>query len=268
VDDIFGSIMTRREDILNSDYHQKLAELQNQLEYRFNQPELLICALTHKSFHNENPSTFNFDEKYNERLEFLGDALLDYCISETLFKRHAFASEGDLSKLRSSLVNEATLSELARMLKIDQLILLGRGEQKRANHLNQSLLANSIEAILGAISLEASQEQIKNVIFHLYQKLSSVKSVDLLAIEQLENLDFKSKLQELCHQQNKQTPKYLAVEVGSGSELIFQVSLIIADQVVAKTTAKSKKNAEKELAKLAIDKKLYITNASEVQHVN
>jgi len=260
--------MTRREDILNSDYHQKLAELQTQLGYRFKQPDLLLSALIHKSFHNENPSTFNLSEKYNERLEFLGDALLDFCITEILFKRHPLASEGELSKLRSSLVNEDILSQLAKMLKLEELIILGRGEHKKDNHLNKSLLANCFEAILAAISLEASSEQVKNIILNLYNKLSINQAVDLLALEQLEHLDVKSKLQELCQQQNKQTPKYLAVELGTGSELSFQVSLIIADKVVAQTTAKSKKNAEKELAKLALDKKLYITNVSEVQHVN
>jgi ribonuclease III len=268
VDDIFGSIMTRREDILNSEYFQKLAELQTQLGYRFKQSDLLLSALIHKSFQNEKPNTFNFKETNNERLEFLGDALLDYSISELLFQRHPSASEGELSKLRSSLVNEDVLSQLAKLLKLDQLILLGRGEQKRANHLNGSILANTFEAILGAISQEASVEVVKAVVAKLYQELSLSQSVDLLAIEQLNQIDAKSKLQEICHQLNNQTPTYTAIEIGSGSELIFEVSLVIADQVVAHTTAKSKKNAEKELAKLALDKKLYITHASEVKHVN
>jgi ribonuclease III len=268
VDDIFGSSMTRREDILNSEYLQKLAELQTQLGYRFQQPELLISALIHKSFQNENPTSFLLQEKNNERLEFLGDALLDYSISELLFKRHFVASEGELSKLRSSLVNEDVLSQLAKLLKLDQLILLGRGEQKRDNHLNASLLANTFEAILGAISLEATAEQVKEVVSNLYKKLSLYQSIDLLAIEQLSQVDVKSQLQEICHQVNNQTPKYMATEIGSGSELMFQVSLVIADKVVAQTTAKSKKMAEKELAKLALDKKLYKTYPSEVKHVN
>ena len=260
--------MTRREDILSSDYYQRLGELQLKLDYQFNQLDHLISALIHKSFYNENQNLIVLAEKYNERLEFLGDALLDFSISQHLFNMHTEASEGQLSKLRSSLVNEETLYQIAQQLELQDLLLMGNGERKKENNTNVSIMANTVEAIIGAIIKDANPMVASTCVLGLYRQLSHVKQNDLFALENLESLDAKSKLQELCHQELKVSPHYISTEVGSGADLEFQVSLVIDGSVVAETKGKSKKSAEKELAKLAIDKKLYLTNQSEVKHVN
>ena len=128
--------------------------LKNTLDYEFSNAQLLELALTHRSAPGDN----------NERLEFLGDAVLDFVISEVVFRTHPLAPEGDLSRLRASLVNDATLAEIAAQLGLGEHLHLGGGERKTGGHRRDSILADALEAIFGAVYLDAGFDAARHVI--------------------------------------------------------------------------------------------------------
>ncbi len=133
---------------------EKLILLQKELGYTFKNPELLTTALTHSSYINENSCT-----EHNERLEFLGDAILEIHISEELYKRFPNAREGILTHFRSALVNEKSLAELAGQLRISDCLRLGIGEENQGGRTRPALIADALEAVLGAIYLDSNSEK-------------------------------------------------------------------------------------------------------------
>jgi len=153
---------------MDNDRLQQLTALQGKLSYTFRNMDLLSTALTHRSYVNENPQSGASD---NERLEFLGDAVLGLCVSDLLMKKHADFDEGTLSKIRSLMVNEKPLADLAAQLGLGDCLLLGRGEEHSGGRAKESLLANAFEAVIAAIYLDSSFSKIKTLIRRLMKPL-------------------------------------------------------------------------------------------------
>ena len=228
---------------MNNDRMQKLAELQEKLSYSFRNPELLSTALTHRSYVNENPQSGGED---NERLEFLGDAVLGLCVSDLLMKKHPDFDEGTLSKIRSALVNEKPLADLALQLGLGDCLLLGRGEEHSGGRAKESLLANALEAVIAAIYLDSSFSKTKTLLRRLMKPMMKDEAIAA------QSPDYKTALQELCQKKYKTAPIYtLLAESGPEHEKIFEMEVVIGDDIRKIGCGRSKKEAQKQAAQKA-----------------
>jgi len=221
--------------------------LEENLKHSFAAPDLLKQALTHKSYHNE---YIKESVGHNERLEFLGDAVLDLVISQLLMEIKPDFREGPMSKARASLVNESYLADLAVEMGIDKELKLGRGELKAGGAAKPRLLASAFEAVVGAYFLDTSYEQIM-VFLEPYFR-SKIEAID-------ENsqfhLDYKTRLQEIAQERFRTIPTYeITNEEGPDHEKIFFVELKINDETVSQGQGKTKKQAEQDAARLALEK--------------
>ena len=213
--------------------------LEKSLGYEFKDKKLLIEALTHKSYKQP------YD---NERLEFLGDAVLDLIVGEYLYVKFAKSNEGNLSKIRASLVNETGFDKLARYLNLGDFILLSNAEENNGGREKSSLLSNAFEAVMGAIYLEAGLERVNAIAIDLIEKNHEEISLDSLF------RDFKTLLQELTQASFGVTPEYKVVASrGPDHKKEFEVAVIIEDKEYARAIGKSKKMAQQEAAKVAIE---------------
>jgi ribonuclease III len=218
-------------------------EFSEKLGYEFTKPELLAEAFRHASYVNELGDGSLRD---NERMEFLGDAVLDLAVSDILMEAFQEAREGPLSKWRASVVNEKVLSELARELELGNYLYLGRGEELSGGREKPSILADTFEAVLGAVYLDSGFETAKEIIRNLL----------LYHIEKLKgpglDEDFKSLLQEYTQETHKTRPEYVLVsESGPPHDRTFRVALVIKGRTVSKGEGKSKKEAEQKAAREA-----------------
>lgn len=220
--------------------------LEKKLGVKFKNPHLLNQALVHRSYLNETT-----DKKLtsNERLEFLGDAILSFIVSEWLYQNFPDYSEGTLTNLRSHLVKTETLAKIASQLQVGQYLLLSRGEKESGGQKNPSLLANTLEAIIGAVFLDqglpAAEKLVKKNLKPLLESL----------IETGEFKDYKSLLQEKIQAKTRQTPVYKTIkEVGPDHAKIFTVGVYSQDKLLAKAIGKSKKEAEEQAAGQALEK--------------
>lgn len=221
----------------------RIEELSNKLGHTFIHPELLLQAFRHASYVNEQADS---DLKDNERLEFLGDAVLDLAISHLLMKRFEDAEEGDLSKFRAMVVDEAGLYQIALLLGLGDYLLLGKGEEHSRGREKPSILANTMEALIGALYLDAGFDKTLEVIVKLFSPL--LEKVGTLEII----YDYKSIFQEYTQKAYKTLPKYqLVEEVGPAHDKTFKVALILNGETLAEGKGKSKKEAEQEAAKEA-----------------
>jgi ribonuclease III len=212
--------------------------LEKQLGYVFKDKKLLIEALTHKSYKQP------YD---NERLEFLGDAVLDLIVGEYLFTKFSKSAEGKLSKIRASLVNESGFDKLARSLDLGKYILLSNAEDNNGGREKSSLLSNAFEAVMGAIYLEAGLKIVNDIAIKLIEKNHKEISLDSLF------RDFKTTLQELTQARFGITPDYDVVASRGPDHLKeFEVAVIIDGKEYARASGKSKKIAQQEAAKLAV----------------
>jgi len=185
----------------------------DRLGYRFSQPDLLHEALTHRSYSTD----------HNERLEFLGDSILNCAVSGLIFKRFDKAPEGRLSRLRANLVNQQALFDLALGLDMDQLIQLGEGELKSGGNRRPSILADALEAVFGAIYLDSDFAQASSVIAKLY--LPVLKSID----DATHGKDPKTMLQELLQGQKQELPEYRVITTtGKAHQQKFKVECVIS----------------------------------------
>lgn len=218
--------------------------LPKNLGYEFRAPVLLEQALTHSSFHNENPAE---SKGHNERLEFLGDAVLDLIISEKLFSLYPDLAEGDLSKLRASLVNETSLAEISRKIELGKSMRLGRGEEITQGCDKPRLLACTFEAIVGAIYLDGQYDKVKEFVLELFkERLES-------GFAEADHSDFKTRLQEKTQKMYRKTPVYeLLNEEGPDHEKTFKVCVKVDDKVLGEGLGRSKKTAEQEAAQKAL----------------
>lgn len=220
-----------------------MKEIARKLGYDFRMPELLEEALRHASYVNEAGIAQLSD---NERLEFLGDAVLGLAVSDILINLFPNASEGHLSKWRASVVNERVLSELARALDLGAHLLLGRGEELSGGREKPSILADTMEALLGGVYLDGGFAPAKEMV----GKLLLRHIEEIAGIGQVE--DFKSSLQELTQEAYKTRPEYLLIgESGPAHDKTFKVALQIQGRIVAEGEGKSKKEAEQKAAREA-----------------
>jgi len=228
---------------MDHDRLQQLTALQGKLSYAFRNMDLLSTALTHRSYVNENPQSGTSD---NERLEFLGDAVLGLCVSDLLMKKHADFDEGTLSKIRSLMVNEKPLADLAAQLGLGDCLLLGRGEEHSGGRAKESLLANAFEAVIAAIYLDSSFSKTKTLIRRLMKPLLNDQALAA------QSFDYKTALQELCQKKYKSAPLYtLLAESGPDHDKIFEIEVAAGDSVREIGRGKSKKDAQKQAAQKA-----------------
>ena len=224
----------------------RLKELQKKLGFKFKNFDHLKRALTHRSYANENrmPNT-----EHNERYEFLGDAVLELGISQVLMENFSTHTEGELSKLRASVVNETQLAAIARKLGLGEYLYLGKGEDQTGGREKASLLADAFEAVLGAMYLDRGWEKSFAMVERYYEPvLSAVSQGNYIK-------DFKTQLQEEAQSRFHAIPKYrLVKETGPDHQKTFEVNLFIEEKLYGIGTGMSKKAAEQEAAKEALKK--------------
>ncbi len=215
-------------------------KLQQKINYQFKDVALLKLALTHRSMGKNN----------NERLEFLGDSILGLVISRELYKRFSHVDEGKLSRLRSHLVRGQTLAQLAADLELSDILILGSGELKSGGFRRESIQADAVEAIFGAILLDADLETANSVILDLYQNLLD----DINPNDSLK--DPKTQLQEYLQKRGNTLPTYELVKtVGKDHNAVFTVNCSLQDQSIqVEQSAKSIKRAEQSCAQILLDK--------------
>ncbi|HEY1080218.1 MAG TPA: ribonuclease III [Bdellovibrio sp.] len=229
-----------------------MKNLEARLGYQFKNTALLNRALTHKSFANE----LKQNTEHNEKLEFLGDAVLDLVVGEFLFERFPEDTEGGLSKKRASIVNEEVLSELALDMELNKLMQLGKGETLTGGALKPRLIASSLEAIVGAMYLDGGFDAAKGFIRREFSTLAD----KVCGSEDFEK-DYKTRLQELVQKSLKETPKYeVLAEEGPPHDREFLVCVKVKEDVWAQGRGRSKKNAEQSAAKNALEAKCKETN--------
>ncbi len=236
--------------------HERLGSLEDEIGYRFVDRELLHRATIHRSFASESEE----DIADNEVLEFLGDAVLGLVVSELLYQRNPELSEGEMSKLRAFLVCSRSLARSAEGIDLGAYLVLGKGEEKTAGRLKDSLLANSFEAVIAAIHLDGGlQEATKFVDCTVYRRLTdAIEDEGRLtdAIEDEDNVlftDFKSLLQERQQSEGHSLPVYTVVEErGPDHAKTFSVEVELDGQAIAVGSGKTKKSAEQMAAELAL----------------
>lgn len=216
--------------MVNSKYQQ----LESRLGYHFNDQRQLQLALTHRSHSSSN----------NERLEFLGDSILNFLIGEALFGQFQEAREGQLSRLRSQLVKGDTLAELAREFNLGECLVLGEGEMKSGGHSRDSILADAVEAIIGAIYLESGLDICRERVLAWYSDRLDALRLDTSA------KDPKSRLQEYLQAHHQPLPEYRIVEVGGeGHAQVFTIECLVGiAKQSTRAQASSRREAEKQAA--------------------
>lgn len=221
-----------------------IAELEKSLDYTFKNRTLLLDALTHKSFSHENPQRAPL---CNERLEFLGDSILSFVIVEYLFLSKNHFSESVMSKTKSYLVQESILSEIARSLSIGRYLRLGKGEETTGGRKKRSLLADTVEAILGAVYLDGGYRKVRRLILRVFkERIDSV-------ISSGDFHDFKSELQERSQLLLGTVPEYkLLKQEGKEHDKIFTVAVYVSGAKLGTGYGKNKKQAEAIAAREAL----------------
>tara|TARA_B100000686_G_C16599433_1_gene867826 strand:+ start:270 stop:986 length:717 start_codon:yes stop_codon:yes gene_type:complete len=222
-----------------------LKNLQHSLDYYFRDPLLLNKALTHRSYANENHNiSYN-----NERFEYLGDCVLDLIVSDYTVKNYVNHSEGVLSKIRAAVVNEHRLAELAKKISLGDYLLLGKGEELSGGREKNSLLANTFEAIAGAVYFDAGQKTAHAIFLPLLEE-----NIKIFA-ETSEFRDYKSELQEFTQNKLSCVPSYkVEKEVGPDHEKTFHVAVLIRQRKSGMGKGRTKKEAEQAAAKSALVK--------------
>jgi ribonuclease-3 len=218
----------------------KIDKFQTILNYQFKHLDLLEQALTHRSCSRS---------KNNERLEFLGDSVLNMVISQHIYQREPGADEGDLSRIRASLVNEEALAQVARDFALGDFIYLGGGELKSGGFRRSSILSDTLEAIIGAIYLDSGFEQARDTILFLYRNyLRTLPDTDTLK-------DAKTRLQEYLQSKQLDLPEYTVIKTtGKSHDQVFTVSCSVTSlQLQYSGTGSSRKKAEQSAAKQTLD---------------
>jgi len=230
---------------MNEERVQTLIALEGRLGWHFTDITLLDNALTHRSFVNEAVAPGCRD---NERLEFLGDAVLELTVSDMLMRKFPDHAEGQLSKLRASVVNEQPLAELARRFGIGEHLLLGKGEEGSGGRMKSSLLANAFESVLAAMYLDGGFDRTAAFIGRLFEPL--IEEDNLSAIYR----DYKTAVQEMSQLLFREMPRYTVIsETGPDHDKRFQTNLMIGERVIAAGMGRSKKEAEQQAARMAIE---------------
>ncbi|MGE4292531.1 MAG: ribonuclease III [Desulfovibrio sp.] len=222
---------------------EQLSNVQDCIVYHFSQVKLLRTALIHSSYANEREDA----SEDNERLEFLGDAVLELCVSEEAFRRYPEATEGQMTRIRSGLVKERSLAAAARSLGLDQYLLLGKGEEAQGGRQRDALLADALEAVFGAVFLDGGFQAAKTLILRLFED-NWPESPDMRPAK-----DHKSRLQEITQQRFRSLPVY-RLESTDGPEhaKVFRVEVALSDGRLFYGQGGSVKRAEQVAASTAI----------------
>ncbi len=221
-----------------------LSEFQCKLIYEFKNVDFLVESLRHSSFVNEHPE---MDIQDNERLEFLGDAVLNLVVGHILMQRYPDLKEGDLSRMRANLVNESQLASIARKMDLGSHILLGKGEVQSKGREKKSILANTYEAVIAAVYLDGGFDAVFRIIDGAFSSL-----MDFVARPSA-NHDYKSQIQELVQLKYQKIPDYTVVhESGPDHDKTFHVQLKI-EEIQTKGVGKSKKAAEQDAARKGLE---------------
>ena len=219
-------------------------ELERKIETTFRNADLLKEALTHRSYLNEHPS---WKSRHNERLEYLGDAGLELAVTEALFTKFPDAPEGQLTVLRAALVNWERLSRVAQEIGLEKFIYMSKGEQGDTTKARDVILANALEALIGAIYLDQGFERAEKFIAQFV--LAHLPEI----IETKSYKDAKSELQEIVQDKLKLTPTYRVLgESGPAHERTFRVGVYFGSDLIAEGSGSSKQQAELEAAKQAL----------------
>ena len=223
-----------------------ISALENTLGYSFHNKEIIREALTHRSFYHENPDK---TDAYNERLEFLGDSVLGFVVVEYLFLHDSKLAESVMAKAKSYLVKEAILSEIAGTLFLGKYLRLGKGEEATGGRMKKSLLADTIEAVLGAVYLDGGYGRARELILRLFKE-----RIDTI-LGSGKFHDFKTELQERTQFLFNTFPEYRTTkQEGEEHKKIFTVEVYIGGEKFGTGVAKSKKEAETLAAQEALDK--------------
>lgn len=226
-----------------------MRSLQNILAYRFRNLHVLRQALIHRSYSHENPRERRGD---NERLEFLGDVVLSLTISHMLLEKFPDADEGTLSRMRASLVNEEQLARIAGNLGLGELLLLGKGEELSGGRTKPSILADAVEALLGAVYWDGGLEPALAIVRRFFQAKLAQAETDEDPLRRLDK-DFKTQLQEVSQARMRLVPQYeVEREEGPDHDKTFYIAVSLAGRVIARGAGKSKKAAEQAAAREAL----------------
>ncbi|MGM0623776.1 MAG: ribonuclease III [Campylobacterota bacterium] len=216
-----------------------IEKLEKALDYTFKDERLIIEALTHKSY----KKPYN-----NERLEFLGDAVIDLIVAEFLYFKFEGSDEGILSKTRASIVNEAGLAKLAKMINLGEFLLISNAEENNEGRNKSSLTSNAFEAVMGAIYLESGLKEVERIVIDILNR--AYPKIDLQTLSK----DYKTALQEITQSLEGVTPEYdLVGSRGPDHKKLFEIKVSLKGKELACAVGKSKKDAQQKAAKIALD---------------
>ena len=224
---------------------KETAKIEEKLRFEFQDKTLLTLAFTHRSFVNEHKE---LTKEHNERLEFLGDAILGFIVSEFLYKMLPSSKEGDLSYLRSRLVDAASCCLCIQKLEVQEYLLMGRGEMMNAGKGRDSILADLFEALLGAIYIDAGMEATKKFFFGHFETF-------LLTLIKEPSHNWKAMLQDYFQKRFQRQPIYKVMsEVGPDHEKVFHIGVYLDGELLGIGQGLSKKEAEQQAAQVAYEK--------------
>lgn len=225
---------------------KNITELADRLGYTFNDQDILQRAFIHRSYINERPET---GLKHNERLEYLGDAVLELAVTDFLFQKYPDTPEGELTAYRAALVRTESISDAARDLGFEEYLLLSKGEAKDTGKARTYILANTFEAFVGALYLDQGYQAAHDFIGkQLFGKIDQI-------VAEGSWKDAKSWLQEKAQEKIAVTPTYVVLnEVGPDHNKLFTIGVLFGDDIVAEGTGHSKQEAQQKAAKAALDK--------------
>lgn len=228
------------EEILNI-----VETLESRIGYTYRNKQYAVNALVHSSFSNEH---HNFAAKNNERLEFLGDAILDFVMSLVLYNNEKQFSEGEMSKLRALIVCETSLDACAKKIGLGELVMLGKGEEANGGRIRPSILSDAMEAIIGSIYLDGGIDEAEGFIMHL------LGDIYHKAVEGMLFMDYKTALQEELQKSGDIPIQYKLMEsMGPDHSKIFKMSVYANGKAIGTGVGKSKKDAEQMAAKSALE---------------
>jgi ribonuclease-3 len=220
-------------------------EFQNIIGVNFQNMSLLEQALVHSSYINENPE---YTLGHNEKLEFLGDAVLGFYVAEKLYKDYPDTNEGQMTKFRAALVSRDALARVTKSIRLGDFLYLGRGEESSGGRHKKANLAGALEAVIAAVYLDRGENETRDFILRILDK--EMKRIDRKDII----IDYKSRLQETIQSKYQTAPGYrLVSEKGPDHDKTFTVEVIVNETVLGRGTGKSKKEAETEAARFALE---------------
>lgn len=225
---------------------ENLADLEKIIGVEFKDKGLIILAFVHKSYVNEHPE----QNEYNERLEFLGDAVLELAVTDFLYRKYPSEPEGKLTNWRSALVKGKNLAKMSTELQLGQFLLLSKGEEQSGGREKEYILANTMEALIGAIYLDQGYDTANDFIMrHITAYLQEI-------IEQGLHIDAKSRVQEMAQDKINVTPRYqLISESGPDHDKTFVMGIYFGEELAGKGEGRSKQDSEQAAAQIALENK-------------